>query len=119
VRLLGRGRIERYLHGIYTPSKLKIPKGSLPTSTTPPPSIWICRSWMPWSFNVYLESRDRLSEYMARLQNLAGNRPLIMSEVGLDSLRNGGKISRRKCWLGRFRPLRSGLRGNFYLRVDG
>ena len=42
------------------------------------------------SFNVYLESRDRLDAYLGRLQNLAGDRPLIMSELGLDGLRHGG-----------------------------
>src|SRR5207253_1909807 len=40
-------------------------------------------------FNVYLESRDRFEAYLARLHNLAGDRPLVLSELGLDSLRNG------------------------------
>ena len=40
-------------------------------------------------FNVYLESRDKLEAYLARLQNISGNRPLVMAEVGLDSRRNG------------------------------
>jgi GT2 family glycosyltransferase len=40
-------------------------------------------------FNVYLESRRPLRAYLARLQNLAGDRPLILGELGLDSLRNG------------------------------
>jgi GT2 family glycosyltransferase len=41
------------------------------------------------AFNVYLESREQLSAYLARLQNLAGERPLVLTETGLDSLRNG------------------------------
>src|SRR5205823_9103075 len=41
------------------------------------------------SFNVYLESQERLDAYLARLQNIAGDRPLLMSELGLDSMRNG------------------------------
>jgi GT2 family glycosyltransferase len=40
-------------------------------------------------FNVYLEQRERLEAYLARLQNLAGDRPLMLAELGLDSLRNG------------------------------
>src|SRR5207245_1952432 len=41
-------------------------------------------------FNVYLEARNSLDAYLARLHNLAGDdRPLIMSELGLDALRNG------------------------------
>ena len=38
---------------------------------------------------MYLESRERLAAYLARLQNLAGERPLLLAEVGLDSRRNG------------------------------
>jgi GT2 family glycosyltransferase len=41
------------------------------------------------SFNVYLEAPERLESYLARLQNLAGDRPLLMAEIGLDSRRNG------------------------------
>src|SRR5207245_9307990 len=34
-------------------------------------------------------SRDRFEAYLARLHNLAGDRPLGLSELGLDSLRHG------------------------------
>ncbi|MAG55941.1 MAG: glycosyl transferase [Planctomycetes bacterium] len=43
-------------------------------------------------FNVYLESQDRLAEYLLHLQNVAGDRPLLLAEVGLDSVRNGEAI---------------------------
>jgi len=32
---------------------------------------------------------EKLEAYLARLQNLAGDRPLVMAEIGLDSIRNG------------------------------
>ena len=41
------------------------------------------------SFNVFLESTERFTAYLARLQNLAGDRPLVISELGLDSARWG------------------------------
>ena len=41
------------------------------------------------SFNVYLETREKLAGYLAKLQNLAGEKPLMMAEVGYDSMRNG------------------------------
>ena len=40
-------------------------------------------------FNVFLEQPDRLEAYLARLQNVAEDRPLIMAEIGLDSRRHG------------------------------
>src|SRR5881409_4347020 len=38
---------------------------------------------------IYLESQQSFSAYIARLQNIAGNRPLLLAEIGLDSVRNG------------------------------
>lgn len=40
-------------------------------------------------FNIFLESQESYEAYLARLQNLAGNRPLLITEIGLDSLRKG------------------------------
>ncbi len=40
-------------------------------------------------FNVFLEDEAALTHYLARLQSLSGDRPLILTEVGLDSRRNG------------------------------
>lgn len=41
------------------------------------------------SFNVYLERAPDLRRYLARLQNLADERPLVLTEIGLDSARAG------------------------------
>lgn len=40
------------------------------------------------AFNIYLENKDAFVSYVRRLQNIAGDRPLVISEFGLDSLRN-------------------------------
>jgi Tat protein secretion system quality control protein TatD with DNase activity len=44
---------------------------------------------MSFVFNVYLEQYETLEKYLARLQNIAGDRPCLMGEIGLDCLRNG------------------------------
>ena len=41
------------------------------------------------AFNVFLEDEQTFEAYLARLQNLAGDRPLLITEVGVDSQRNG------------------------------
>ena len=41
------------------------------------------------AYNVYLESPAQLEGYLARVQNLAGDRPLLMAELGLDSRAHG------------------------------
>src|SRR5207248_2850590 len=42
-----------------------------------------------YSFNVYLERRGDFERYVARLQNLADDKPLIMGEFGMDTIRKG------------------------------
>lgn len=41
------------------------------------------------AFNVYLEEGEALRSYLKRLHHIAGDRPLVISEFGLDSQRNG------------------------------
>jgi GT2 family glycosyltransferase len=41
------------------------------------------------SFNVYLERRQDFAAYLARLQHIANERPLLLTELGLDGIRNG------------------------------
>lgn len=88
-RWLGRRRVERYLHRIYRAVKQADPTG-LVTYVNYPSTEYLDLPFLDLvSFNVYLESQQGLRAYLARLHNISGDRPLIMSEVGLDSLRNG------------------------------
>lgn len=41
------------------------------------------------AFNVYLEERKAFRDYLPRLQNIAGDRPVLLGEFGLDSIRHG------------------------------
>ncbi len=38
------------------------------------------------SFNVYLHEQQAFSNYLGRLQSIAGTRPLVLGEIGFDSL---------------------------------
>ena len=88
-RWLGRQRVERYLHRIYRAIKEADPCG-LVTYVNYPSTEYLDLPFLDLvSFNVYLESEKRLKAYVARLHNIAGDRPLVMSELGLDGLRNG------------------------------
>ena len=89
VRWLGRGRVESYLERLYWAVKTEDPSG-LVTYVNYPTTEYLNLPFLDLvTFNVYLESQDRLQAYLARLHNIAGDRPLLMSEIGLDSLRNG------------------------------
>lgn len=41
------------------------------------------------AFNVYLEEPDAYRNYLKRLHHIAGDRPVVISEFGIDSQRNG------------------------------
>jgi len=89
VRWLGHRRVEAYLEQLYYEAKTADPEG-LVTYVNFPTTEYLHLPFLDFlTFNVYLESQDRLQAYIARLQNLAGDRPLVMSEVGIDSLRHG------------------------------
>lgn len=88
-RWLGRHKVERYLEELYHVVKREDP-GGLVTYVNYPTTEYLRLPFLDLvCFNVYLESQDRFEAYLARLHNIAGDRPLLMSELGLDSLRNG------------------------------
>src|SRR2546428_7825410 len=89
VRWLGRRRVERYLERLYWAVKAEDADG-LVTYVNYPTTEYLQLPFLDLlCFNVYLESQERYAAYLARLQNIAGDRPLLMSEIGLDSLRHG------------------------------
>ncbi len=95
VRWYGHRRIERYLARLYRAAKAEDPD-SLVSYVNYPSSEYLQLPFLDLvCFNVYLEEPGHLAAYLARLQNLAGDRPLIMSEIGLDSRRNGEEVQAR------------------------
>ncbi len=89
VRWYGYRRVEQYLERLYRAAKGEDPDG-LFTYVNYPSTEYLQLPFIDLvCFNVYLESEERFAKYMARLQNIAGDRPLIMTELGLDSRSHG------------------------------
>jgi GT2 family glycosyltransferase len=89
VRWHGNRAVERYLERLFYAAKEEDADG-LVTYVNYPTTEYLDLPFLDLlCFNVYLESQDRLKAYLARLQNIAGDRPLILGEVGLDSRRHG------------------------------
>jgi GT2 family glycosyltransferase len=92
VRWYGRRKVERFLYRLYRIVKDEDPD-SLVTYVNYPTTEYLQLPFIDFvSFNVYLEAQDRLEAYLARLQNIAGNRPLVMTEIGLDSQKNSEQV---------------------------
>ena len=88
-RWIGRRRLERYLRRLYDTVK-NVDGDALVTYINYPSTEYLDLSFLDFcAYNVYLEHPEAFSAYLARLHSLAGDRPLVMSELGLDSLRNG------------------------------
>jgi O-antigen biosynthesis protein len=89
VRWYGARRVERFLGRLCEVARAEDPEAAV-TYVNYPSTEYL---ELPFAdllcFNVYLESQPQLEAYLARIQNMAGDRPLIMGEVGLDSLRHG------------------------------
>jgi len=89
VRWHGQVRIERFLADLFESVRDAVPDLLLTYVNFPPteylelPFIDVC------AFNVYLHREDDLRRYIARLQHVAGTRPLLLAEAGADSLREG------------------------------
>jgi GT2 family glycosyltransferase len=89
VRWHGRKRVESFIERLYWAAKSVDPE-ALVTYINYPSTEYLELPFLDLcAFNVYLETPQQLTAYLARLQNLAGDRPLVLAEVGLDSRRNG------------------------------
>ena len=89
VRWYGRKKIETYLKKVYKTVK-EIAPDSIVTYVNYPTTEYLQLHFLDVvCFNVYLEQHEQLAKYLARLQNIAGDRPLLMGEIGLDCIRNG------------------------------
>ena len=88
VRWHGARRVERWIERLYRAAKDEDPAG-LVTYVNYPTTEYLQLPFIDLvCFNVYLESQSKLEAYLARLQNIAGERPLLMTEIGLDSHRH-------------------------------
>ena len=89
VRWLGARRVERHVERLCQLVRREDP-GALVTYVSYPTTEYLQLPFLDFHcFNVYLEQREQLEAYLARLQNLTGDRPLVLAEIGLDSMRNG------------------------------
>src|SRR4030095_1527340 len=89
VRWYGKNKVQRFLKDLYHAVKA-VDKHSLVTYVNYPTTEYLDLSFLDFDcFNVYLETPGKLSTYISKLHNLSGDRPLLLAEIGLDSLRNG------------------------------
>lgn len=85
----GKGPVEDFVERLYWAAKAEDPE-ALVTYVNYPSTEYLEMPFLDLAaFNVFLEDEGTYEAYLARLQNLAGDRPLLITEVGIDSRRNG------------------------------
>ena len=89
VRWHGKKKIEGFLCQLMQDVKSIAPQ-ALVTYVNFPPTDYLDLSFLDFvCFNVFLHAEADFRAYLAKLQNVAGNRPLVLTEIGMDSIREG------------------------------
>jgi O-antigen biosynthesis protein len=89
VRWLGAQRVVEFLEKLIDVARKADPRPLYSYASYPPTEYLLPANVDFYSFNVYLERRPDFERYLARLQNLAEDKPMILGEFGLDTMRNG------------------------------
>lgn len=89
VRWHGAARVEQFLREVYDDAKEAAPETLLSYVNYPPTDYLDLPFFDVCAFNVYLHREADLRAYLAHLQVVAGDRPLLLAEGGADSLREG------------------------------
>ena len=89
VRWYSARRIEEYLRTLNEIAKEQAPN-VLTTYVNHPPTEYLTLPFFDLvSYNVYLEREPEMRAYLARLQTLAHEKPILLAEIGLDSRQHG------------------------------
>ena len=90
VRWQGAKRVEKFLAELYDVSKQHDPT-ALATYANFPSTEYLDLSFLDFAtFNVYLHDPETFRRYLVRLMNRIGDRPLLLGELGMDTLRHPG-----------------------------
>ena len=85
VRWHGRGRVEELLRSLFETGKDTAPE-ALFSYANYPTTQYLDTSCFDFDcFNVFLENESAYRRYLAQLQVSTGDRPLLLTELGLDS----------------------------------
>lgn len=89
VRWLGREQVEAFIDELATIARAEDPQVLVTFASFPPTEYLRPQTLDFHTMNVYLHKREKFRGYLQRLQNLADEKPLLLGEYGIDSLRNG------------------------------
>ena len=86
-RWLGAQRVLEFVEKLIRVARQTDPRPLFSYASYPPTEYLLAGNVDFYSFNVYLERQRDFEKYLARLQNLSEDKPLIFGEFGLDTIR--------------------------------
>lgn len=89
VRWMGPQRVQQFLEQLIAAGRECAPNQLFSYATYPSTEYLIPRNADFLAVNVYLEQPAAFQSYLQRLHNLAGNKPLLITEFGLDAVVHG------------------------------
>ncbi|HZD40562.1 MAG TPA: glycosyltransferase, partial [Terriglobales bacterium] len=89
VRWYGPQRIRAFLHELFDTAKSLDPTTFVSYANFPSTEYIEIDFTDFLSFNVYLHREHDFRRYLSHLHNLAADRPLVLTEIGIDSIREG------------------------------
>lgn len=92
VRWMRPERVRAAMEELIALAHAQAPQKLVSYATYPSTEYLVPRNADFLAVNVYLEHREDFSRYLARLQNLAGNKPLVISEFGLDTAAHSEEV---------------------------
>ena len=88
VRWLGVRRVTEFLERLLAIGREENPNVLFSYASFPPTEFLLPQNVDFLCFNVYLHNQSDFERYLLRLQNLAEERPLILGEFGMDTIRH-------------------------------
>ncbi len=92
VRWMGPVKVRRFLERLIDIARAAAPDCLIAYATYPSTEYLLPANADFVAVNVYLEERAAFERYLHHLQNLAGNRPLVITEFGVDVLQHGEAV---------------------------
>jgi len=88
VRWLGAREVTEFVEQLINIGREADPRALFSYASYPPTEYLLPQNSDFVTFNVYLHRQDDFDRYLARLQNLADDKPLILGEFGMDTIRH-------------------------------
>lgn len=88
VRWIGAREVTEFLEELVNIAREADPQALISYASYPPTEYLLPQNVDYFTFNVYLHRQEDFERYLARLQNLADDRPLVMGEFGMDTIRH-------------------------------